>query len=137
MIKLTKLDHIGIAVRSIEDALPLYTGLFTLSVQHEEIIEEQGVRSVFLPVGGNLIELLEPTNAQSPIARFLDKRGQGIHHMAYLVEDLEQSIAAAKADGYRLIDETPRTGGHGKRIAFLHPSTTSGVLIEFCEHHVT
>jgi methylmalonyl-CoA epimerase len=127
-----KLDHIGIAVHSIEAALPLYTGLLELTPEHEEVIESQGVRAVFIPLGESLIELLEPTHTESPIAKFLEKKGQGIHHVAYAVEDIRTALTEAKEKGYRLIDESPRLGGHGKEVAFMHPNSTHGVLIEFC-----
>lgn len=128
-----KIDHLGIAVHSIEEQLPLYTTGFGLEVIHEEVIEDQKVRAVFIQVGESCVELLEPTSPESPIAKYLEKKGQGIHHVAYAVEDIDAALANAKAQGYRLIDETPRKGGHGKLIAFLHPKETFGVLTEFCQ----
>lgn len=127
------IDHIGIAVHRIEEALPLYRGIVGLQVIHEEIIEDQKVRAVFLQVGESTIELLEPTAEDSPIAIFLVKKGSGIHHIAYQVDDVAAKLAEAKAAGIRLIDEAPRPGGHGKMIAFLHPKDTQGVLIEYCQ----
>lgn len=127
------IDHLGVAVESIEKTLPLYQGPLGLRVIHEEVIEDQKVRAVFLQVGESTIELLEPTSPDSPIAVFLAKKGPGIHHVAYAVLDIEAKLAEAKAAGIRLIDETPRPGGHGKLIAFLHPKDTFGVLTEYCQ----
>lgn len=128
-----KLDHVGIAVTSIKDSLPLYTGLLELQMVHEELIESQGVRAAFIPIGETWIELLEPLNPDSPIAKFIEKKGQGLHHMAYAVHDVATALQEARQEGYRLIDEIPRRGGHGKWIAFLHPANTNGVLLEFCQ----
>lgn len=128
-----RIDHIGIAVRSIAESLPFYARQLGLSVTHEEVIADQGVKAVFLTLGETDIELLEPTSSDSPIAAYLEKKGPGIHHIAYSVEDIEQSLQAAKDAGYRMIDESPRTGGHGKLIAFVHPKDTHGVLTEFCQ----
>lgn len=132
MFRPEKIDHLGIAVHSIEATLPIYTNGIGLPVIHEEIIEDQKVRAVFLEVGESCVELLEPTSPDSPIAKFLETKGQGIHHVAYAVENIEVALAHAKEQGYRLIDEKPRKGGHGKMIAFLHPKDTHGVLTEFC-----
>lgn len=128
-----KVDHIGVAVRRIEDALSFYTQNLGLEAVHEEVIADQQVRVVFIQVGETDVELLEPTSPESPIAKFLDKNGQGIHHIAYAVEDIHLALAHAKASGIRLIDETPRVGGHGKLIAFLHPKDSFGVLTEYCQ----
>lgn len=127
-----KIDHIGVAVHKIEDTLPLYLNM-GMKVIHEEVIADQKVRAIFLEVGESCVELLEPTSPESPIAKYLEKKGQGIHHIAYAVENVEAALANAKEHGYRLIDETPRLGGHGKMIAFLHPKDTQGVLTEFCQ----
>ena len=127
-----KIDHIGVAVTSIEQTLPVYLNM-GMKVIHEEVIADQMVRAIFLEVGESCVELLEPTSPESPIAKYLEKKGQGIHHIAYAVEDVEAALANAKAHGYRLIDEKPRRGGHGKMIAFLHPKDTHGVLTEFCQ----
>lgn len=134
-----KIDHLGIAVESIEQTLPLYEGPIGLQIIHEEVIEDQKVRAVFLQVGESTVELLEPTSPDSPIALFLAKKGQGIHHVAYAVDDIEAKLSEAKAAGIRLIDEQPRAGGHGKKIAFLHPKDTFGVLTEYCQRieHMT
>jgi len=133
LANVNKIDHIGIAVPRIQDVLPFYTGQLGLPVLHEEIIADQQVKTVFLPVGESLIELLEPTSDDSPIAQFLQKRGSGIHHIAYAVDDVTVALKRAQDAGIRLIDQTPRAGGHGKLIAFVHPKDTHGVLTEFCQ----
>lgn len=128
-----KIDHLGIAVESIEAALPFYTDHVGLNILHEEVIEDQKVRALFLKVGESTIELLEPTSPDSPIAIYLQKKGAGIHHVAYAVSDIAAKLEEAKAAGIRLIDQIPRPGGHGKLIAFLHPKDTFGVLTEYCQ----
>lgn len=125
------LDHIGIAVRSL-DAATIYEDL-GLSVEHVERVETQKVKTAFLAVGDSHIELLEPTGPDSPIARFIEKRGEGIHHICLRVDDLEAHLAALQARGYRLINDAPVPGAHGCRVAFLHPSAGNGVLIELSE----
>ncbi|MBX6395257.1 MAG: methylmalonyl-CoA epimerase [Alicyclobacillaceae bacterium] len=128
-----QIDHIGIAVTSLRDALPFYTEQLGMRLIHEEVIEDQQVKAAFLAVGESTIELLEPTTPDSPIAKFLNKRGPGIHHIAYRVKDVAERLERARAAGYQLIDEAPRPGGHGKLIAFVHPKSTGGVLTEFCQ----
>ena len=128
---MTKLDHIGIAVRSL-DAVKIYEAL-GLEVGHTEVVETQGVRTAFLSVGDSNLELLEPTGPESAIAKFLEKRGEGIHHICLRVDDLESHLVRLKAEGYRLINEHPVPGAHGCRVAFLHPSAGNGVLIELSE----
>ncbi|MFD2168899.1 methylmalonyl-CoA epimerase [Tumebacillus lipolyticus] len=128
-----KIDHLGVAVQSIEETLPTYTNGIGLKVIHEEIIEDQMVRAIFLQVGDSCVELLEPTSPESPIAKYIEKKGQGIHHIAYAVQDVQAALDHAKAQGLRLIDEQPRRGGHGKLIGFVHPKDTHGVLTEFCQ----
>jgi methylmalonyl-CoA mutase C-terminal domain/subunit len=127
------LDHIGIAVRSIKEALPVYAQPLGLRPTHEEVIEDQKVRVAFIPVGETDVELLEPTAPDSPIAKFLHRHGPGLHHIAYAVDDVAAALASAKAAGLRLIDENPRPGGRGKLIGFVHPKDTHGVLTEFCQ----
>ena len=127
------IDHIGIAVRSIEAALPFYETVLGLACAGLEEIDSQKARVAFLPLAGTAIELLEPTSPESPIAKFLESRGEGIHHIAYVSEAIEHDLAASRAAGLRLIHEVPFEGGHGKRVAFLHPKSTGGVLTEFCE----
>ena len=127
----TKLDHIGIAVRSL-DAARIYESL-GLRVDHVETVETQKVKTAFLSVGDSNLELLEPTSVDSPIAKFIEKRGEGIHHICLRVDDIESHLARLKAEGYRLVNESPVPGAHGCRVAFLHPSAGNGVLIELSE----
>ena len=126
-----KLDHIGIAVRSIE-AAAIYQAL-GLTVDHVETVPSQRVKTAFLSVGDSNLELLEPTDADSTIAKFIEKRGEGIHHICLRVDDLDAHLARLKAQGFRLINESGVPGAHGCRVAFLHPSAGSGVLIELSE----
>jgi methylmalonyl-CoA/ethylmalonyl-CoA epimerase len=122
------LDHIGIAVRSLASA-KIYEDL-GLTIEHVETVETQRVKTAFLSVGDANLELLEPTSPDSPIAKFIEKRGEGIHHICLRVDDLEAHLERLKAAGYRLINEAPVPGAHGCRVAFLHPSAGNGVLIE-------
>ena len=126
-----KLDHIGIAVRSLASA-KIYEDL-GLTIEHVETVETQRVKTAFLSVGDSNLELLEPTSPDSPIAKFIDKRGEGIHHICLRVENIEAHLERLKAAGYRLINEAPVPGAHGCRVAFLHPSAGNGVLIELSE----
>jgi methylmalonyl-CoA/ethylmalonyl-CoA epimerase len=126
-------DHIGIAVADLEEALKLYTETFGLELQGTEVVEEQKVKVAFLPIGDTEIELLESTDPEGPIAKFIEKRGQGIQHIALRVDDIDAALDKMRAEGIRLIDEKPRYGAGGARIAFLHPKATGGVLIELCE----
>ena len=128
-----KISHIGIAVASIEEAAPFYRDVLGMEFEGTEVVAEQKVKVAFFAVGESRIELLEPTADDSPVAKFLEKNGPGVHHVAYEVADLEQRLAALKAEGIRLIDETPRTGAHNTRIAFMHPRASGGVLTELCE----
>ena len=129
-----KVDHIGIATPKLEEALGFWRDALGLAVVHTEVVEEQGVRVAMLPVGEPRVELLEPTHDESPVAKFLSKRGPGIHHVAVRVEDIRASLARLKAAGARLIDEEPRTGAGGCLIAFVHPQSSGGVLLELVEH---
>lgn len=133
-MKILKIDHIGVAVKEADAALKLFEGLLGLKVQGSETVPEQKVRTVFLPVGETEIELLEATAADSPIAKFLDKKGEGVQHIAFLVENIEEALAELAAKGVTLIDSKPRLGAGGKKIAFLHPRDTFGVLVELSEH---
>ncbi|HYH07317.1 MAG TPA: methylmalonyl-CoA epimerase [Thermoanaerobaculia bacterium] len=128
----TKLDHIGIAVRSLEAGTKIYRDL-GLDVQHVEEVATQRVKTAFLSVGDSNLELLEPTSPDSPIARFIEKRGEGIHHICLRVENIEAHLERLKGEGYRLINEAPVPGAHGCRVAFLHPAAGNGVLIELSE----
>jgi methylmalonyl-CoA/ethylmalonyl-CoA epimerase len=124
------LDHIGVAVEDLGRALAFYRDALGLEVGPPEDVPSQGVRAQFVPVGAAAIELLEPTASDSPIARFLEKRGPGLHHVTLRVDDIEGALAQLKARGIRLIDEAPRTGAEGALIAFIHPASTHGVLVE-------
>ena len=128
---MTRLDHIGIAVKSL-DAAKIYEAL-GLTIEHVEIVETQKVKTAFLSVGDSNLELLEPTSPDSTIAKFIEKRGEGIHHICLRVDDIEAHLERLKAQGYRLINEHPVPGAHGCRVAFLHPATGNGVLIELSE----
>jgi methylmalonyl-CoA/ethylmalonyl-CoA epimerase len=128
---MTRLDHIGIAVKSL-DAARIYEVL-GLAVQHVETVETQRVKTAFLSIGDSNLELLEPTSPDSPIAKFIEKRGEGIHHLCFRVDNIEEHLERLKAAGYRLVNETPVPGAHGCRVAFLHPSAGNGVLIELSE----
>ena len=128
-----KINHIGIAVKSLENSIPFYRDQLGMTFEGTEEVTEQKVKVAFLQVGESRIELLEPTSADSPVAKFLEKNGEGIHHMAYEVTDIEAALAELKEKGVRLIDEKPRHGAHGSLIAFLHPKATGGVLTEICQ----
>ena len=128
---MTRLDHIGIAVRSLA-AAKIYETL-GLKVDHVESVATQKVNTAFLSVGDSNLELLEPTSDDSPIAKFIEKRGEGIHHICLRVDDIESHLALLQAEGYRLVNEAPVPGAHGCRVAFLHPSAGNGVLIELSE----
>ena len=125
------LDHIGIAVKSL-DAARIYEAL-GLEIEHVEVVETQGVKTAFLSVGDSSLELLEPTGPDSTVAKFIEKRGEGIHHLCFRVDDIDAHLARLKAQGYRLINETAVPGAPGCRVAFLHPSAGNGVLIELSE----
>lgn len=125
------LDHVGIAVRSLESAR-IYE-VMGLTVDHSETVESQGVKTAFLSVGDSSIELLEPLSDSSPVARFIDKRGEGIHHICFRVKNIEAHLERLEAEGYSLINQTPVPGAHGCRVAFLHPRSANGVLIELSE----
>ena len=129
-----KIDHIGIAVKSLADAIKVYENASGLSVSGYDQVDEQGVRVAMLDLGESRIELLEPTGDESPVQKFMNKRGEGIHHIAVTVDDIEATIARLKEAGVRMIDSTPRVGAHNTRIAFIHPSSTHGVLLELVQH---
>lgn len=126
-----RIAHLGVAVESLEPALAFYRDV--LGLQPGPLQEADGARIVSLPFGESEVELLEPRTPEGPIARFLAKRGPGIHHVCYRVPDLEAALAACRAAGYRLVDDVPRTGAGGHRIAFVHPKATAGILIELTE----
>jgi methylmalonyl-CoA/ethylmalonyl-CoA epimerase len=129
-----KLEHIGIATRALDDALHFWRDALGLELTYTEVVEEQKVRVAMLPVGEPRIELLEPTSSDSPVAKFLEKRGAGIHHIAVRVDDIRATLSRLKQSGARLIDESPRKGAGGCLVAFVHPSSANGVLLELVEH---
>lgn len=126
----TTIDHVGIAVEDIDAALTCYHERFQMAIQHREVVESQGVEAVLLEVGDAHIELLAPLGPETPVGKFLESRGPGMHHVAYRVEDVDAELERVKSLGIRVIDETPRTGILGSRIAFIHPEATGGVLTE-------
>jgi methylmalonyl-CoA/ethylmalonyl-CoA epimerase len=129
-----QVDHIGIATREIEASLSLWRDALGLEVDSTEEVAEQGVRVAMLPIGETHIELLEPLSQDSPVGKFLDKRGPGIHHVAIRVKDIKATLSELKEKGTRLIDETPRIGAGGCLVAFVHPSSVNGVLLELVQH---
>jgi methylmalonyl-CoA/ethylmalonyl-CoA epimerase len=131
-MSINKIAHIAIAVDNLAEQIRHYRDVLGLELVGEEVVEDQGVRVAFLKVGESTIELLEPLHDASPVAKFIAKRGQGIHHIAFDVDDLDESLQGLRQKEIRLIDENPRPGGHGCQIAFLHPKSTHGVLTELC-----
>lgn len=129
---ITKIDHLGIAVRSLDETIPFYEKTLGLVCHGREEVASQGVRTAFFEAGEVHIELLEPTNPESPIAKFLEKNGEGIHHVAFATDDIEGQLKQAAGAGARLIHEVPFEGAANKLVAFLHPKSTHGVLTEFC-----
>jgi methylmalonyl-CoA/ethylmalonyl-CoA epimerase len=132
-VKLDRIDHIGVAVEDLAAALELYGGSLELAQAHRETIEAQGVEAVLLDVGDGHVELLRPLGPDTPVGRFLDRRGPGLHHVAYAVRDIDAALAEAKAAGLRVLDEAPRAGARGSRVVFLHPGGTGGVLTEIVQ----
>ncbi len=132
-MKLTNIDHVGIAVSNLTESLAFWQTVLGIELHGIEEVTEQKVKTAFLPVDDTEIELLEPTSSDSPIARFIEKRGEGLHHVAIRVDNIETVLAELKAKGIQLIDEVPRKGAGGTRIAFVHPKATHGVLLELCE----
>lgn len=132
-MKVLKIDHVGVAVENLEETLAIYTGILGLELHGIEVVEDQRVKTAFLPVGEAEIELLASTDPEGPIGKFIATKGQGVQHLAFRVADIEAALAELKAKGVRLIDEKPRYGAGGARIAFLHPKATNGVLVELCE----
>jgi methylmalonyl-CoA/ethylmalonyl-CoA epimerase len=132
-MKTLKIDHIGVAVQSIKETLKFYSEVLGLKLEGEELVSEQKVKTAFLPIGDTEVELLESTEADGPIAKFIEKKGEGIQHLAFKVENIDEALKELSDKGIRLIDQKPRKGAGGKRIAFLHPKDTFGVLVELCE----
>ncbi len=132
-MKVLKVDHIGIAVKDLEASLKFYTDVLGLNCSDTEVVEEQKVKVAFLPVGDSEIELLESTSEDGPIARYIEKNGEGIQHIALGVDNIEEAIAYMKAQGMRMIDEKPRYGAGGAKIAFVHPKSSGRILLELTE----
>lgn len=128
-----RIDHIGVAVESIDEAIGLYSDSFEMAEQHRETVEEFGVKAVLLEVGDGHVELLEPLTPDAGVAKFLERNGPGMHHVAYQTDDIDAALERVRTAGLRLIDEEPRTGIRGSRVAFLHPKATGGVLTELVE----
>lgn len=135
MFKVLRVDHIGIAVSNLEEAKKLYTQVLGLAATGEEVVTQQKVKTCFIPCGDSEIELLESTAPDGPIAKFIEKRGEGIQHIALRVDNIENALADLKAQGVRLIDEKPRYGAGGSSIAFVHPKATGGVLLELSQRN--
>jgi methylmalonyl-CoA epimerase len=128
-----RVDHIGVAVEDLDAAIALHVEAYGMAVAHREVVEAQGVEAVLLDVGENHVELLRPLDGETPVGRFLSKRGPGLHHVAYQVSDVQAALDTLRERGLRLIDETPRTGIRGSRVAFLHPESSGGVLTEIVQ----
>ncbi|BDD05150.1 methylmalonyl-CoA epimerase [Aureibacter tunicatorum] len=134
-MNISHIEHIGIAVNDLKEAIDYYEGLLGLKCYAIEEVEEQKVRTAFFKVGDTKIELLESTEANGPIGKFIEKRGQGIHHIAFAVKDIQKNLDEAVAKDVKVIDKSPRKGAEGLDIAFLHPKSTFGVLTELCENN--
>jgi len=132
-MKPTHLEHIGIAVKSLDEAIPFYESILGLKCYNIEEVLEQKVKTAFFKIGETKIELLESTDPEGPVGKFIEKRGEGVHHIAFAVKDIENSLLEAERKGVRLIDQVPRKGAENLEIAFLHPKSTFGVLTEICE----
>jgi len=132
-MKLLRINHLGIASKTLEDAMARMERLFGMEVEHIEEVPDQRVKTAFFPVGPSTLEYLEATDPDSPVGKFLEKKGPGIHHMAFEVDDVDQAVQELLAKGVRMIDQAPRAGAHGCRIAFIHPAETGGVLMELCQ----
>jgi methylmalonyl-CoA/ethylmalonyl-CoA epimerase len=130
---LGRIDHVGVAVEDLDAAIHLYAEVLGMPLVHREVVEEQGVEAVLLDVGESHVELLRPLGPETPVGRYLAKKGPGLHHVAYGVADIDATLAALKAAGTRLIDETARVGIRGSRVAFAHPASTGGVLTEIVQ----
>lgn len=128
-----KIEHLGIAVENIEDSLKIYESLIGTSCYKVEIVESEAVKTAFLQIGESKIELLQATHTESAVAKYLSKKGKGIHHIAFDVEDIESEIARLSSSGFELIHRTPKSGADNKLIAFLHPKSTDGILVELCQ----
>jgi methylmalonyl-CoA/ethylmalonyl-CoA epimerase len=133
-MKITHIEHIGIAVKSLNEAIPFYENVLGLKCYNIEEVKDQKVKTAFFMVGQTKIELLESTDPEGPIGKFIEKKGEGVHHIAYAVEQIEEQLQSMESKGINLIDKAPRKGAEGLDIAFAHPKSTFGVLTEFCEN---
>jgi len=134
-MQILKIDHLGVAVNSIDDGKSFWTDVLGLKFDGDETVAEQKVKTAFFPVGESEVELLESTEPDGPVAKFIEKKGEGFQHVAFRVANIDEALAELKAKNIRLIDEEPRIGAGGARIAFLHPKATGGILVELCERH--
>ncbi|MCK5310926.1 MAG: methylmalonyl-CoA epimerase [Desulfobacteraceae bacterium] len=134
-MKIQKIDHLGIAVSSIESGKKFWQDVMGLELEGTETVEEQKVTTAFMPVGESEVELLESTSPDGPVAKYIEKKGAGLQHVAFRVENIDEALAELKEKGVKLIDQTPRNGAGGARIAFLHPKATGGILVELCERN--
>ena len=132
-MKLLNLDHVAIAVHDLDAAVEGYRSRYNVEPLYREVVAEQGVEEAMIPVGGSFVQLLEPLSTETPVGRFLDRNGEGLHHVAYAVASIERALDHLKAQGARLVDDEPRVGGRGFRIAFVHPGDLGGTLIELVE----
>ena len=134
-MKIKKIDHLGIAVSSIDSGKKFWQDIMGLELEGTETVEEQKVTTAFMPVGESEVELLESTSPDGPVAKYIEKKGVGLQHVAFRVENIDEALAELKEKGVKLIDQTPRNGAGGARIAFLHPKATGGILVELCERN--
>ncbi len=132
-MKLLNLDHVGIAVHDLDRAVEGYRARYGVSPLSREVVETQGVEEAMIPVGGSFVQLLAPLDGDNPVSRFLERRGEGLHHLAFLVADIDAALRHLESEGANLVDETPRPGSRGSRIAFVHPADLTGTLIELVE----
>ena len=134
---LTEIDHVAIAVKDLEAAIDYYRRAFGAEVEHREIVESDGVEEALLKVAESYVQLLTPTNENSPVAKSIEKRGEGIHHIAFEVADIYAEMERMKKEGFQLLNETPKNGADNKLVCFLHPKSTNGVLIELCMEKIS
>ena len=132
-MKLLNLDHVAVAVHDLDDSLDAYRRLYGVEPLYREVVDDQGVEEAMIPVGGSFIQLLEPRGPDTPVGRFLERRGEGLHHIAFAVPDVAAALTHLEAEGAKLVDRAPVRGSGGKQIAFVHPSTANGTLIELVE----
>ena len=132
-MKLVNLDHVAIAVHDLDDAIAGYRSTYGVEPLHREVVESQGVEEAMIPIGGSFIQLLQPLGPGTPVGSFLEGHGEGLHHVAYAVADIDEALAHLSREGARLVDSEPRIGGRGARIAFVHPKDLAGTLVELVE----